>query len=74
MIGLAYLEQDKYADARREFTVLGGTTGRNYLRYINVELERKEKLKQEIELKEFEQNELLRSFSGAETDASDEQG
>lgn len=66
ILGTVYLEQEKYDDAKREFTALGGRTGRQFLRYIESELERKEKLKQEIELKTIEKNELLESLTADE--------
>jgi len=62
MLGLCYLTQEKFDDAKRVFTALGGKTGRGYIKYIEDELERKEKLKQDIELKEIEKNELLEGF------------
>jgi len=62
MVGLCYLTQEKFDDAKRVFTALGGKTGQNYIKYIEDELERKEKLKQDIEIKEIKKNELLESL------------
>lgn len=68
MLGLCYLTQEKFDDAKRVFTALGGKTGNGYLRYIEDELERKQALEQEIEIKKIEKNELLESLQSEEGD------
>jgi len=63
MLGLCYLTQEKFDDAKRVFTALGGKTGKGYLKFIESEVERLEKLKQEIEVEEVEENEFLKGLT-----------
>jgi len=69
---MAYLAQEKYDDAKREFTALGGKTGRGYLEYIKSEIERKKILEREIEIEEIEKNEILEAWNGNEQASNSE--
>jgi len=62
LLGTCYLSLEKYEEAKEVFAQVGGKTGRQFLKYIDDELLRKEKLKQEVKLKKIEKNELLESI------------
>jgi len=62
LLGTCYLSLENYEEAKAAFAQVGGKTGRQFLKYIESELERKEKLKQEIELKKIKKNEFLDSI------------
>jgi len=69
MLGSAYLQLERLDEARAAFQAAGGSQSAQWLKFIDNELKRKEKLKQEIELKKIEKNELLESMTSEEGDS-----
>ncbi|WP_162846802.1 tetratricopeptide repeat protein [Marinicella litoralis] len=68
MLGNTYINQKKYNAAKSAFESAAqdnrsSNAANQWLRYVNNELQRRESLEQEIELKEIKENELLKNSS-----------